>query len=173
MNFFRNLIYFIFLFGLVLTMLSCQHDSNVDELNPVDATKVPWEEYLDSKLTNSGWELSFGDEKGNFCQLGDGEQFPCDGGTCFITTDSAHSACVGCTVSDTRACTGSLGGIIFTILDQMAVDYPNVNIDYTLYDENDNVLDTIEGEIGTKMVEINSANQQPSVSKFDVKLSSN
>jgi hypothetical protein len=173
MEFFSKFNLFFALLILVLSMLSCQYDSNNDRFDPVVAMEVPWEEYLDLKLTESGWRLSYGNERGNFCQLGDAEPFACDGGSCFITRDEAHRACVGCTSNNIRACTGSLGGVIFIILNQMAVDYPNVNIDYNLYDDNDNVINSIDGQIGSKMTEINSVNQQSSATRFAVRLSSN
>lgn len=159
-------------------LTSCQHQEvefpdRIPEAVGSEVQKLTWSEFLE--LKTSAWEISYGGGRTNRCQLGDGEPFDCSGGTCFLRRDVAgHDACVGCTVNDTMACTGSpFGGVIIIVLSEMAVDYPDVNIEYTLYDENDVVLDVIEGEIGTKMVEINNANQQSSASKFDVKLSSN
>ncbi|MEZ4986060.1 MAG: hypothetical protein R2795_13660 [Saprospiraceae bacterium] len=172
MKYFIKLTFLFPISLLVLSLFSCQLDSNNDGLDPTISAQVPWDEYMNTKLAEAGWELSYSDEKRKYCQLGDGEPFECDG-DCYIRHDEAHAACVGCTTNDIEACTGSLGGVIFIILSQMAVDYPTVDIDYTLYDDNGNIINSIEGDIGVKMPEINSANEDMSAAKFKLKLSSN
>lgn len=133
-----------------------------------------WFSFFESKTKD--WRISFSNERTNSCGWSDnpGNTIDCSGGDCYLRTDvPGFDVCIGCTVSTETVCFGTNGGTILGILNEMAVLYPAVEVDYEVFDEDGSSLGETEGELGSKISAINSLSALDGAATYSAAISSN
>jgi hypothetical protein len=155
-------------------MTSCSQENLEPSTNINGELDDDWVSFFESKT--SDWTTTFSTEKTNVCGWADnpGNTIDCSGGSCFIRTDvPGHAACIGCTVSDDLACFGSNGETLLIILNEMAVSFPTVGIEYEVLDKDGDSLGKTEGQLGSEISTMISLSALAGVTTYTANISSN
>lgn len=148
-----NYIYVVLVF--LVSFMSCEAVQDVKLVEKVEHDSQGILEILSSL----GWTIEDEgniSERANYCQLGDAEPFPCDGGNCIgVHGYVGNDFCVVCDGGANAGDAGCVGAMVEDVLDNINEYNPAAKINYKVHNDEDHVMFEGGGVLSEVLEDIN------------------